>query len=357
MYAMQITKITMFASFAVFLVSCWYLLNNLSTRPTPLSSLQKGISSQDKIPQDGNVLPSQTLPQNTYSAWLPWWDWTKATQSLEAEPLITIVSPFTYIIQSDTRILQKRTIPQNWSEKYTVIPTISHDLDPQIMIKILTQPETEEFYLTQLQPLITNPLYDGIELDYENIPFEYREQLTAHVRNVAALVKQQNKKIYLALHAKTNDVIAYAGAGSLDYPALCAVVDNCRIMAYDFHYSGSKPGSLVPQYWLSEVLDYSLKHIPTQKLTLALPLYGYLWTDNANGRSLTQAQISQLSGTQQWDERAVSPFVQVNENQIAYYENTSSLQQKINYAKSRGIYQFSFWRLGDEQEVLNDLKP
>jgi spore germination protein YaaH len=224
------------------------------------------------------------------------------------------------------------------------------------MIKILTEPDTEEFYLTQLQPLITNPLYDGIELDYENIPFEYRQQLTAHVQKVAALVKQQNKKIYLALHAKTNDLIAYAGAGSLDYPALCAAVDNCRIMAYDFHYSGSKPGSLVPQYWLSEVLDYSLKHIPTDKLTLALPLYGYLWTDNANGRSLTQAQISQLSGTEQWDELAVSPYIQVNENQIAYFENSTSLQQKINYAKSRGIYQFSFWRIGDEEQVLQELQ-
>jgi spore germination protein YaaH len=357
MYVMQITKTIMFSSFAAFLVSCWYLLNNLSVWYTPLSSLQKGISEEDKISQNTNVLPNQTLPQDTYSAWLPWWDWTKATQSLEAQSLITIVSPFTYIIQPDTSILQKRAIPPSWSEKYTVIPTISHDLDPQIMIKILTNPDIEKFYLTQLEQLVANPLYDGIELDYENIPSQYREQLTAHVRNVATLVKQQNKKIYLALHAKTNDIIAYAGVGSLDYPALCAVVDNCRIMAYDAHYSGSRPGSLVPQYWLAEVLDYSLKHIPTHKLTLALPLYGYLWTDGANGRSLTQSQIFQLSGTQQWDELAISPFIQVNENQIAYYENAYSLRQKIQYAKSRGVHQFSFWRLGDEQQILNDLKP
>lgn len=331
-------------------------LSMLLTACTP-KSLIKGFSDNQPNNEDAITDP---LPPIEISGWLPWWDWENALQTVRSTPEMKTISPFTYILEKDGVIRNKKSLPADFKDKYTIIPTISHDLEADRLQSILEDPTEREAHINDLVAIANN--YHGIEVDYENIPRQYKNQLSQLIEELAAKLHAQNKLLYLALHAKTNDVVSYAGAGSLDYARLCKAADKCRVMAYDYHYSGSPTaGAVTPLYWLKEVITYSKKHIPQDKLVLALPLYGYEWAAPRKGASKTQKQIKEIianggeSVEQLFEENSQTPFLKYGENTELWYDNEQSLKAKMAYAKSQGIYQFAFWRLGGDEGILNEI--
>lgn len=310
--------------------------------------------------QPDNTTKHTPAPQSIeISGWLPWWDWENALQTVRDTPQMKIISPFTYILEDDGVIRNKKSIPAEF-KSLTIIPTISHDLKANRMLTILQDKAQKEDHIKQVLEIAQN--YQGIEVDYENIPREHKDQLSQLVEELATRLHAQDKLLYIALHAKTNDIVTYAGAGSLDYTRLCKAADKCRIMAYDYHYSGSPTaGSVTPLYWLKEVISYSQKHIPNNKLVLALPLYGYEWASPRKGSSKTQKQINEIisnggeSVEQLFEEKSQTPFLKFGENTELWYDNPQSLKTKMAYAQSQGIYQFAFWRLGGDEGILNQL--
>ena len=125
-------------------------------------------------------------------------------------------------------------------------------------------------------------------------------------------------------------------------------------MAYDFHYDESDPGPVTPLDNLVQVIDYSLSHVPPEKLVLGVPTYGYDWT-NKGGEALQYKQFLDLARQKNVTpsrDPISSAMTFVYKDQGAkhevWYEDAQSTKTKIAYARSRGIYQFCFWRIGDE---------
>ncbi|RDW20044.1 hypothetical protein CWR48_04785 [Oceanobacillus arenosus] len=66
----------------------------------------------------------------------------------------------------------------------------------------------------------------------------------------------------------------YAG---YDYGAIGFVVDLMFIMAYDWHYMASEPGSVAPISEVRNTIEFALKNMDSSKIVLGIPLYGYNW--------------------------------------------------------------------------------
>ena len=74
------------------------------------------------------------------------------------------------------------------------------------------------------------------------------------------------------------------------------IADRVLVMAYDQHWSTSKPGPVASLTWCREVAAYASKNIPKSKLIMGLPLYGREWGDQGYSRSIRWNQVNELIG-------------------------------------------------------------
>jgi spore germination protein YaaH len=116
---------------------------------------------------------------------------------------------------------------------------------------------------------------DGANVDFEPVPGSLAAPFAAFVGRFGR-----------AMHARiprSQLVVATAALASTRLiEGLAPVVDRFFIMAYDFHWSGSRaPGAVAPLSGRSLNVDVTVRryqrHAPAAKLILGVPLYGYSW--------------------------------------------------------------------------------
>src|SRR4029077_2819349 len=67
-------------------------------------------------------------------------------------------------------------------------------------------------------------------------------------------------------------------AGMIRWERVDSAVDRVRVMAYQYHYERTRPGSVAPPGRVRRLAQRALGEIPSRKLEIALPLYGYDWS-------------------------------------------------------------------------------
>lgn len=192
--------------------------------------------------------------------------------------------------------------------------------------------------------------YDGIQIDFESI---YNDDM----RNFRSFLKDLKKRMprktlsvaVLPRRAKSTD--AY------DYASIARIADRIIIMAYDQHYSTSKPGPVASKSWAREVAMYAISSIPRPKLIMGLPLYGRAWQekrfDTALRFSHMENIISNFNITKTEDEEYGIRFeFEAPVRVIGYFESITSILAKLRLYASMGITSVSFWRIGQEDKTL-----
>lgn len=292
----------------------------------------------------------------TLRGWLPWWRKDDIGQIFNKIPSNFEVSPFYLTLTKEGTISTDKKIdaPKN----YISIPTIANEFDKQRVADILANEQTMDSHIQDLLEITQSLNAPGIEIDYENIPREYRESFTLFIQKLGNKLHNQNKLLYVALHAKTSEFKAYAGAESQDYEDICKVADKCTIMAYDKHYKGSGPGAITPLSWLKEVIAFAQLEIPQDKLVIGLPFYGYEWPTGKRGTSRTYSNILEYKAENNYsmlfDSEEQTPYIDTGTSQL-WFDNEESLLSKMTYARSKGVKHFAFWALGGEGDLLRNL--
>ncbi len=190
--------------------------------------------------------------------------------------------------------------------------------------------------------------YDGLNIDYENIPPRSGEAYISFLRELrAGLPKEKIFSVALAARTRTltNDVY--------DYEKIKPIVDKIFVMAYDEHWSGGSPGSVASIRWCRSVADYSMRVIGAEKLVMGIPFYGRAWEEQNHHRALIYATIEKLIDTYKIKdikrENGIPTFDYVpNVNVKVYYEDEYSISARMEMYKSMKINAIGFWRIGQE---------
>ncbi|MDR0302869.1 MAG: glycoside hydrolase [Treponema sp.] len=190
--------------------------------------------------------------------------------------------------------------------------------------------------------------FDGLQIDFENIPGRDADTFLSFLKELRQGLPT-NKMFTIALPARTRKI----NDDQYDYEKIKPYVDRILIMAYDEHWSGSKPGSVASIKWCKQVADYSLKVIGKEKLIMGLPFYGRAWGDYNPSRALiytsTEKLIDEHNVTEIRREDGIPVFeYSKNVSITVYYEDEYSLCARMNMYKTMGIASIGFWRLGQE---------
>jgi len=196
--------------------------------------------------------------------------------------------------------------------------------------------------------------FDGLQIDFENIPARDADTFFSFLKDLRRGLPS-NKMFTIALPSRTRKL----NDDQYDYEKILPYVDRILVMAYDEHWSGSKPGSVASMQWCKQVADYSLNVIGKEKLIMGLPFYGRSWGDYNPSRALvystTEKIIDEHNVKEIRRENGIPVFeYSKNVSIVVYYEDTYSLCTRMEMYKAMGIASIGFWRLGQETTEVWD---
>lgn len=233
--------------------------------------------------------------------------------------------------------------------------------------KFLTNRNVWPVLTGQVKEVLAGGRYDGVEINFEGVPADLRQDFTDFVCFAANELRSLGYTLNLSIMAKTSDMPKNSLVGAYDYAGLAQCSDYITLMTYDFHWPGGTPGPVGPLAWMDSVLAYATSVIPAKQIMIGIPAYGYEWVDAGQGRGITgrRAEIKAARAANTFMPHiGETQVVYKDENQerewIAYYTPPQGLELKLSLVSKYNTGGIMMWRIGQEPDsywpVIRDLK-
>jgi len=224
--------------------------------------------------------------------------------------------------------------------------------------------------------------YVGIQFDFENIAWTDGQLLTGMVAETARALHGAGFQLSIATVPNAPGYPGRGGfakwiyenwRGAYDLKTLAESVDLICLMTYDEHTRYTPPGPVAGYPWTLENLEYALKVVPKEKLSLGIPLYGYRWFAGDPGKDGKPSIMAASTGGNEvrmlidtyhpkveWDEgdkNAWFYFYRDAMREWVFYTDQRTFKERWNLANDRGIQGFCSWVLGQEDPAIWDALP
>lgn len=297
------------------------------------------------------------------SVYMPWWVEEKAFVSLvKNQNFIYTIHPFWYKLKINGEIetfngINQDIIDFSKANNILIIPSISNDFDAGLVRTVLSSPVLRAEHIKEIQQLVIDNNFDGIDIDYEGLELYDREIFSTFIQELAQILHANNKLLTVAVHAKTSDEGTWGGPASQDWTVLNSFADSITIMTYDYHWSTSAAGDIAPIDWVNDVIEYALTRIDRNKIQLGIHFYGYDWVaDSAESLLYEDVQeiISQYSITQiEVSEQGEKYFQYKNLNDhTVYYADYEVVLERLELVKNNNLNGISIWSIGGEDSRI-----
>ena len=251
-----------------------------------------------------------------------------------------------------------------------IMPLISNQNFSQPGINtFLHSPAAQDKLITALIAEAATQKYMGYQYDFEHIPSYDRDLYSAFVAKSAPLFHNAGLQLSVAIapiHSENpNDLPASSWqnwTGAFDYSSIGASADFVSVMAYDDALSVG-PTASIP--WVTQVANYTLAHIPANKVSFGIPFYA--WVRNTNtGKRVSIVGYPALAsildkGTylnKGWSDTLGVPWVMYKRNGrvlTAWYEDSESFSKKMDLIQNDHMAGYSVWALGLEDPKVWDV--
>ena len=299
------------------------------------------------------------------SVWVPPWDAAALTSVQLNVNAMGETNPVWYSWNADG------TIAKNWNAENNswraamsptqMLPTIQNvvkgSYDGGAAEKMLATAATREAHAAALAVLVETNAFDGIDIDYERVPTSSRANFSAFIGTLAGKLHAAKKKLSVTVYAKTSDSQNWTGPGVADWPTLGGMADSIKIMAYDYSWATSAPGPISPLDWLDKVAAYAESVIPSQKIMIGLPFYGYNWNSGSGrGVSYNEAMTGAANqgATISHDANGEANYTYANGAGTVYFQDATSYARKVEMLKQKHpqIGGFAHWAIGQEDPAI-----
>ncbi len=194
--------------------------------------------------------------------------------------------------------------------------------------------------------------FAGISIDFENVPSSAQPALKTFMVELYAQFHGAGLEVSQSVPLDDSE---------FDYRSLAKCNDYLILMAYDEHWSSSKPGPVASQRWYSRALQQRFAELPANKYVIALGNYGYDWkthvkeaTEISFQEALKTAQESE--GTITLDPTTLNPTFDYYDEHDAlhhvWFLNAVTAFNQLVEGQRHGPRGFALWRLGSEDPSI-----
>lgn len=195
--------------------------------------------------------------------------------------------------------------------------------------------------------------FDGLQLDFELIPAKdgnaYLKFVTALKAALEKKYGKNNKMYTICVPARmrllTDDIFPYE--------TLSKIFDRLFVMAYDEHWSTSKPGPIASVDWCRKCAEYAVQTVPLEKLIIGVPFYGRTWTSETTSgawyysganRIMTENGVREVT----YEDDIPTFNFKTEVNVKGYFNDVSSVLALCRLYEGMNVQNIGFWRIGQE---------
>ena len=310
-------------------------------------------------------IPNRAKPSTEVNAYTTEIDEAGRLEVLQLGRYFTYLSPFMYSMREDGTItdLQDEGLIEA-AQLNEVLPLLvltnfrNSEFDSDLAASVLRNPEVQETLITNLLAEMKTKGYSGLNIDFEYIYPEDRENYNNFLRRVVQRLHPEGFSVSTAVAPKERADQEGLLYEAHDYRAHGEIVDFVVLMTYEWGWAGGRPLAIAPINKVRDVLDYAVKVIPPEKIMMGIPLYGrdwqIPWVAGTRARTVSPEEALTLARTYGatilYDDTYQAPYFyyvdEMSQMHEVWFEDARSMQAKYELIEEYGLRGASYWLLG-----------
>ena len=277
-------------------------------------------------------------------------------------PHLTFISIFSYQVRPDgslAPIPDERIIEAARAQRTAPLMVITNikqggSFDSELVHTILNDEVVQGRILENVLQTLPKG-YTGLDIDFEYIYAWDRERYNRFVQKVVDTLRPLGYSVSVALAPKLRGDQPGLLYEAHDYPFHGATVDHVILMTYEWGYTRGPAQAVAPLDKVKQVIEYAVSVIPSQKILMGMPNYGYDWTlpfvPGSAARSLSNTEAVRLAarvGAEiKFDEQAQAPFFHYYDDEgrqhVVWFEDARSIAAKLELVETYQLGGVSYW--------------
>ncbi len=218
---------------------------------------------------------------------------------------------------------------------------------------------SEQVQNTLIENVVNNLAqeYTGLVIDFEYIHPQDRESFNNFLRRITDRLHSLGYTVATALAPKTSGSQRGLLYEAHDYPVHGSVVDHVILMTYEWGYTYGPPQAVAPLNLVEGVVRYATSVMPSRKIMIGIPNYGYDWTlpfvQGSAARSLSNTAAIKLGVEQKveihYSTTAQAPFFHYYDGNgrqhEVWFEDARSIQAKLALVNKYKLGGVSYWTI------------
>lgn len=280
-------------------------------------------------------------------------------------PYLTFVSIFSYQVRPDGTFLPIPDEPvisaANSADvkPMMVITNIMEggSFDSKIASTILNDENVQNTLLQNILQTLRDKNYRGLDIDFEYIYPSDRESYNRFVEKTVNFLRPLGYIISTALAPKVSADQPGLLYEAHDYEAHGRLVDHVILMTYEWGYTFGPAQAVAPIDQVERVLQYAVSAIPSEKILMGMPNYGYDWTlpfvTGSAARSISNLEAVRLAakvGAEiKYDAKVQAPYFNYYDSNkqlhIVWFDDARSIQARLRLVEKYNLGGVSYWTI------------
>lgn len=229
--------------------------------------------------------------------------------------------------------------------------------DSDLARTILTNSAVRSTLISNIVSTARSKGYSGVDIDFEYIYPSNRTDYNNFLTELKAALTPYNLSLSTAIAPKLSATQVGTLYEAHDYAFHGKVADRVIIMTYEWGYLYGPPLAVAPYSEVKKVISYAVTEMPSEKILMGMPNYGYDWTlpyregTAADILSINSAMLRAVNENAdiEYNESSEAPFFEYTkdgQNHIVWFENARSTMARLELINDYNLGGVSYWTIG-----------